>query len=169
LPIEVEGDFYVAWRLWYTYQADADPKQFSVFHSDEVITEKNTAYFRDVEGWHPFYNHPEDPTAKNLIVRVIVAGNSLVNSIAERVFNENQMLIYPNPATDYFRLQGVDPATKLLNYKLIDFSGRVIMEGRIENSAGKMIEINLPDLIKGVYILRLNSKNITEVHKIIIQ
>ncbi len=76
---------------------------------------------------------------------------------ATNVSNEDQVkrLIYPNPVYDILTISGVGEKA---NYKLYDASGNVVAEG----SGNK---VNVSDLPKGMYIIKVGSKRSVFVKK----
>ena len=61
--------------------------------------------------------------------------------------------IYPNPAKNKIIITGELP--EILKLKLMDLSGRLVWSG-VNEKPGSFIEIDLPRLNPGVYIIRLN-------------
>jgi hypothetical protein len=64
-----------------------------------------------------------------------------------------ELLIFPNPASESFRVQfesGVNPSGK--NYTITDLQGRMLMQGIYTN------EVNLGSLEKGYYLLGMGGK-----------
>jgi hypothetical protein len=59
--------------------------------------------------------------------------------------------IYPNPAENEIRVSGL---LGKLNYQIVDFSGRIIQNGTCLDS-----KINIENLNKGMYILRINNSS----------
>ena len=67
--------------------------------------------------------------------------------------------IYPNPAKDNIHTEHLHGAEK---YRIVDASGRLLKEGRIENEI-----INISTLSKGNYILQIVTKDKVQTHKFI--
>ena len=65
--------------------------------------------------------------------------------------------IYPNPATDYFRLEGL-PASEIGIYSL---SGSKMME--VQNTS----EVNISQLPKGIYLVKAKRNNIVSGYKLL--
>lgn len=71
--------------------------------------------------------------------------------------NENQVLaaeinVYPNPATDYLRLNIENYQGQSYQYKLYNAAGSMIEGNVIKNSTTR---INFSDLISGTYLLQI--------------
>ena len=107
-------------------------------------------------------------------IKFVGHGNSLnwVNNIAEfKIFgirqqnpstidNDNRnIIIYPNPAADFFNISVEEPSLDPVILRLIDFSGRIVFEDKF----GQGIKnIQIPSYIRsGIYIVELISKNLT--------
>jgi len=76
---------------------------------------------------------------------------SLINSFSE--IQGSKFEIYPNPSSDFFNLQGGLPSN--FNYRIIDLSGKVILNG---NSSTSSSRISTSSLENGIYILEIDFK-----------
>jgi hypothetical protein len=72
------------------------------------------------------------------------------------VLKSKDLVIYPNPATDYvfFKLQNIKSDVFV---EIHDISGRVVLSERIPN-VNKLTSINISELKKGTYLVKLLSK-----------
>jgi hypothetical protein len=77
-------------------------------------------------------------------------------------FSKFSQAVYPNPATDYVMIK----AEGTYNYEIVNLSGTVVRSAK--NVSGAK-EINISDLNSGVYFVRINNLNSTEIHKLIIE
>jgi parallel beta-helix repeat protein len=126
------------------------------------------------------------PAAKTgteyLYIKLIGHGNSLnnLNTISElKIFglfsgnpasvdSENKnVVIYPNPAQDYFKILIKEPTMQPDKVMLIDSSGRIVFEDLLES---EIINVQIPTLIKsGIYIVELRSGTlILDAQKLVI-
>lgn len=64
-------------------------------------------------------------------------------------------VVYPNPTSDYLKVKQYGLITEL-NYEVYDQSGRLL---RSQKSAEHQVEMNIKDLAKGFYILRISNRN----------
>lgn len=71
----------------------------------------------------------------------------------------NQLLIYPNPATDFIYIKNLKGD---YNYKIFDQAGRLIMNDDILKD-----KIDIQSLLKGNYILQIQSKTMKKALKFI--
>ena len=84
-------------------------------------------------------------------------GTSLTSSIKKLTKSEvSNYQLYPNPSNGQF---SIDVSNKLIGerFQILDLSGRVIQEGKIN---GQQTDINLDKEAKGIYIFRLSQYNI---------
>jgi hypothetical protein len=72
---------------------------------------------------------------------------------------------YPNPASEYLRIDGQDSQ---LNYRaeLLDTQGRVILQTNLSDTNN---QINIINQVSGVYYLKLISAAGTSIHKVIVE
>ncbi|GAB4298035.1 MAG: hypothetical protein Kow0068_22050 [Marinilabiliales bacterium] len=78
-------------------------------------------------------------------------------------FSQNQIYIYPNPASDYIFIENDN--AKPVSYRLCDINGQILFK-RIFNNNKEII--NIKNFNPGVYILQLNLDNKIIKEKIII-
>ena len=66
--------------------------------------------------------------------------------------------IYPNPATGIINVELAYKSNELISYTLLDVTGRVIENGQWSlNSSSSRFTLNLSDVIKGMYLLKLST------------
>lgn len=82
------------------------------------------------------------------------------NALSINEFEKNNAIsIYPNPAKNKLQVSLLDKNLLNNSYQIIDLNGRIISEGRIKNDIS---EINVSDLSKGMYFLKIINMNITK-------
>jgi len=74
-------------------------------------------------------------------------------------FNSHKIAIFPNPNNGEFNIQ----SRNVLNYQIIDYTGKVIMEG---DNSNPLIKTNL---IKGIYLIKITEGEKTTFNKMIVQ
>jgi hypothetical protein len=80
----------------------------------------------------------------------LIDPNSLSNGV-ETVVNNKNILIYPNPVSDYISIEST--ASEIINKVLVtDLSGRIIQNKTYND---KKLVISLSDLRKGLYLLKI--------------
>ncbi|MEO6819991.1 MAG: reprolysin-like metallopeptidase [Ginsengibacter sp.] len=103
--------------------------------------------------------------------QVDVDGRRSYSAIATVVLsaNGNAWKIQPNPATDKAILKAGEKLSNV-NIQLIDLSGKIVyslQKSKVE--AGESITIPLNQLTKGMYIIKMNSKELNTSDKLIVQ
>ena len=74
-----------------------------------------------------------------------------LNSIAINPVGAAKIIIFPNPTSDYLRLQS--EKTPIENIKIYNLQGELIRE---YSSDGQEVEIGIKGLAPGIYILLIN-------------
>ncbi len=82
----------------------------------------------------------------------------------EKMDTGDSYSIYPNPATSEFTITTPSP-TEIFHYSLCDLMGAEIRSGDLTQTG----KINVSDLSKGVYLIKVNDRNTGFTKKIIIQ
>ncbi len=80
---------------------------------------------------------------------------------------DNQVFIYPNPASDYIHIDWKNKTALSKNITLYDTFGRLVFSKKVENREGVNV-LPVGGFLNGVYILRLNFDDKILVRKIII-
>lgn len=79
---------------------------------------------------------------------------------------ENELIIYPNPSREKFKIQLANNNSES-TIKICDVTGKIIYEKN--NVTNTVTEINLDTVAKGIYFLKVMSKNGIATKKIIVQ
>ena len=90
-------------------------------------------------------------------IQVIEKNNSIFYSAVQKVFIDINYTfdIYPNPATNQINVTG--DFSSLSTISLSNTSGKLCWQKKILNSNDNVIRIDLPELIPGVYLVRINN------------
>jgi len=83
---------------------------------------------------------------------------SAPNSINE--ISEDEMSIYPNPATDYIYID-TELNTEAMTYEIRNLQGQIVLSSKVQN-----FSINIANLTKGLYIATIRDKNRVYTQKI---
>lgn len=79
------------------------------------------------------------------------------------------IIMVPNPAKSHVDLQTNLPKRELVSVRLIDFSGKVLLEkSEILNSGPQTLTLNTEKLVQGAYIVEVKSEHITSSQKLLI-
>lgn len=100
------------------------------------------------------------PIKGSLMIRPVMLGRTIpLKPLAtEEEIQDKNLVISPNPSTGIFRWNDVS----LKNVDVYDVSGRIIFQEHTDNQ-----EVNLQNLQKGIYFLRLSNEKNIFVRKII--
>ena len=85
------------------------------------------------------------------------------NSISSEKEQINKITIYPNPSKGIFNIQTYQTPTEIFVY---DVLGKLIYNSQIRNNT---FELNLTSFEQGIYILKIQTKNNSTSHKIILK
>lgn len=163
-------DFFVVWHLWYRNDAPDEQQQFAVFHGAPVEVSKNTAWFKDITSWHPFYEHPYLTDPISLCIKVITAVNTVYNDIENVIPHKSSMSVYPNPASGWLKIKIVDDIPGAVNYAIIDNSARIMKKGVFYSSgAGYIHELDVSGLMPGIYYITVDAPGGDLTEKMIIR
>ena len=77
-----------------------------------------------------------------------------------------RMTLQPNPATSNVQLS-IEGVSGMVNYSLIDMSGRTISAARINAENAKTIDVS--NLAKGAYFVRITNDKMSKVEKLIVR
>jgi lysyl endopeptidase len=166
--VQVPGNFYIGWKIWYGNNALSESRQFAVFHSpDRIIPEKNTAWFNAGSGWKKFTEHPFQPMSVSLDVKVITLANWVINNIEDRRESDPLFHIYPNPASE---MLVISSETELhdISVRIMDLTGNQLGLSRSYSIFQGEITLNIADLKPGMYLVNIYSAGIFETHKVLI-
>jgi hypothetical protein len=89
-----------------------------------------------------------------------------LSSTKPELFKGNSLKIFPNPASD--RIYFKSDLNSELKYEFLNLTGQILLSGKIENSMGKQYEINVSDIPKGIYLIRIITGSGSSSQKIII-
>ncbi len=117
----------------------------------------------------PVYNYHEifTYTFSNLQAdHTIKAKYKYVPGGIDPVRPEAQIRIYPNPANSSASVS-IEGVTGKVNFSLLDMSGRVVMNKTVD--AESVQKLNLTNLAKGAYFVRITNDEFSKVEKLIVR
>jgi ribosomal protein L31 len=127
----------------------------------------HTMVYDVASGAHTFYAVVQNYVETNGDGMASVYGSLTVKFVPESaalsvndVFN-NKYHIYPIPANDVLNIEGLSPNTSLSIYSI---TGKELRQIKAANST---TSINISDMEKGVYFLKISAKGDAEIHKFI--
>lgn len=119
----------------------------------KFVLDQNSGFFYAVIN---IRNIQEDHT-----LRAVYKKNEGIDPVAARV----KMKLQPNPATSNVQLS-IEGVSGMVNYSLIDMSGRTISSDRINAENAKTIDVS--NLAKGAYFVRITNDKMSKVEKLIV-
>jgi hypothetical protein len=169
----------------YTYDENGNCTEIHAYDANENETERSIFTFDNrlleetLMPWTPEITRPETYTNKN-IYRLeeywALDANFTLQYVCDYEYNyvdidavgladvkESPLNITPNPTKDVIILSGLKEGVHQL--EIIDMAGRVMMQGSITNNA----TINLSDLQKGCYLVKVTNNNSLYSSKVIVK
>jgi hypothetical protein len=90
---------------------------------------------------------------------------SVVTGIVEAKDISLEIMVYPNPATDFVKLKIENYEVKNLRYKLYDINGSLLKDNKVE---GQEMNISMQNLLPATYFLKVtDNKKVIKTFKII--
>lgn len=123
----------------------------------EVVFGENPNLEWNANGYYILYmrNVTTDHTLR-------VVGTVGINTVADKV----QMNLQPNPATSQVNLT-IEGVNGMVNCAIVDMSGRVVYNNSINAEAAQTI--NVSNLAKGAYFVRITNNEFSKVEKLIVR
>ena len=101
---------------------------------------------------------PFDPGSQDF--SIIITGKNL--TLSNQQFEDISFDVWPNPTTDIVNIKS--QISGEVDYKLYDLKGSQLIKGSLDNGNG---QVNVQNLQRGVYIIKLINDNRSSVQKII--
>ncbi len=152
-PVEIDGPFFAGFRINYVdHNEDGiseDMFAVSIVNNRNYDSGINTLYVEANSVW-------STATAK-FGVKTSTAIRPVTCIVDINEFEvENNIDIYPNPASDVIYIQtGELEAGKLVQMQLVDITGRVVLSQELESGYDD-ISVNVQDYPQGLYFVALN-------------
>lgn len=155
-------------NLSYAYASDYMPFE----DNNEVIT----GFYETNESSHPHsstdllvnmdpvYNYNVAKAATGAMLHFAVAPTTLAENSFE---NDSKVSFFPNPVKDYLNVNFGELTTKNSVLKIIDWNGRIVVN-KVYSDPKIIEKINVSNLARGMYLIRLTSDTATISKKIII-
>lgn len=124
---------------------------------DDFEMNRNNYIYTWQQNRNPFIDYP-------LLANYVFGpqyGQPWFASLANSILNTDEIKIFPNPASEYIFISGIETPTRILIYTL---SGQKVLQQELSTD-GK-ISLNLP---AGIYFVDMKSEEKTETKKIIVK
>jgi photosystem II stability/assembly factor-like uncharacterized protein len=93
----------------------------------------------------------------------IFQSNDLILSANEQIVEDEKLTIYPNPAANMIHMEASEP---IIHLTILNSNGQVVKTLNSLNAAA--VTVDIADLTKGVYIIRVASQNSVNYREIIV-
>lgn len=90
----------------------------------------------------------------------------IITKVEEAIGNPVLVTVYPNPASEYVRIEFDQPVDAEIRLSVIDFRGKVVLTEPIV-SGTSLYEVNMQNLSSGIYYLRLQKGRFLNVYRVV--
>ena len=164
-----DGDFV---DIYYNRTQSANSRE--LIERYDINTPPTQVYSVDV----PTFNVAGAPTAR-ILVRFASDNKIQGNGFAFEYygihtgindFNDVEVSMYPNPATNYVNVEVTAEEAQEFNASVVDMMGKTVYSDQFSHNGGtELFVIPVNNLAKGVYFLHLNSGNGSHVQKFVVE
>lgn len=153
-----------------------EPKDLSLYSSIESSTGMMTLDLSGADSYHVELNDVPYTTTANQVRLQLNSGanklkiysDKLCQGVIEKIVNFHKITLYPDPFTDHVSIDLGGSPERTINVKVSTVSGKVIYNQDQTNQSGTL-QVNLPGLMTGSYVLTLTLGRTQSVFKIIKQ
>ncbi|MBE0674587.1 MAG: T9SS type A sorting domain-containing protein [Bacteroidales bacterium] len=90
----------------------------------------------------------------------------IITKVEEAIGNPVLVTVYPNPASEYVRIEFDQPVDAEIRLSVIDFRGKVVLTEPIVTGTS-LYEVNMQSLSSGIYYLRLQKGRFLNVYRVV--
>jgi hypothetical protein len=104
----------------------------------------------------------EDPENVNLINNIIYTpvDTSLALSVKPNALNTNSLNLYPNPTKDQLLVSVNGSSNQVASFEIINIDGKVVLRDETRyNGAAQAKRVDVSQLSKGVYMVRMTTES----------
>ncbi|MCD4747449.1 MAG: T9SS type A sorting domain-containing protein [Bacteroidales bacterium] len=83
--------------------------------------------------------------------------------------NTNNILIYPNPASGIINIDFKNDITENVEVKIYNLLGETILKYKSINNHSNKLQLNISEILSGIYIIKIRTQKFLLTHKIIIE
>jgi hypothetical protein len=182
---DVVFDSIPQWRIGlddaqasYTWQLSTQGPDID-FSNTSSNANSYTWYFGDGDSASTFSPSHSYPIGGGFIVTLIVSNGCTSDTFIDSVYvpivaieqeAQVEVEVMPNPSTGKLSLRGQLDNEEHCHLEIHDLNGKLVFRRDLQLPGGRLaLEMDLGDLPKGCYLLRLNGENIKVHHRIILQ
>ncbi|MFO7575808.1 MAG: T9SS type A sorting domain-containing protein [Bacteroidales bacterium] len=90
----------------------------------------------------------------------------IITKVEELIENPVSIKVYPNPASEFVKIEFEQPVDSDIRMFILDFRGKVV-ETDIIGPGTYFFEVNLQNLSSGIYFLRLQKGKFVNVYRVV--
>lgn len=163
------------------------PSADVVYLADPIVTFVNNSLYADGYYWNfgdASFSTDESPwhsyaaTGDYTVSLIAINGDCPNDSVTALIsvldvdgideFDPTHIFVYPNPASDFVQILGLNSVYNNANYEVFDTRGRLILSGNLIHSASGN-QIGIQSLSKGVYQLKITVKNQYIIRQLVVE
>ncbi len=96
-------------------------------------------------------------------------GAAIATAIDEQ-FNEREILLYPNPANDYFGVEiNFAKGNESIKIEMLDAIGKIVLEKTMNEFAGGYLSFKTNNFARGLYFVNISGKDFKVVKKLVVE
>lgn len=177
---DVGGDYFLGYfREDYEFIAHSEEDYLDMHNGRFCVTpeypEGTYAYFATVdENWNSTYPYVVGPTfygiRENRKVNSINEATTVYDGtvdISEAEFNQLNISVFPNPASDLIAVQIQDLVTEDFKVELMDLTGKVVLSSVVKKGS-TMAYFDTQTVYEGVYLVKISNGNNHTTQKVIV-
>ncbi len=163
-PLNVNNDFYIGYQVFYQPQGDTFAVKMSLRDDPES---NNSAFLNNNGTWQLMSEYPGISQNASLDISVLIYDSVPENPGPDTLPGENDVLIYPNPATSKVTITFWELPKFDIPVNLYNVAGQLI-KSEVYMSPGIEIEYNFNKIPTGIYFLKMNVNNLVIRKKILV-
>ena len=178
---DIGGDYFLGYfREDYEWIEHAGEEEYLDEHNGRFCKtpeypDGTYAYFATVDdSWNSAYPYVVGPTfygtRENRRVNSVDEATTVydgTSSLSETEFNNLNISVFPNPATDLIAIQINALVTEDFKVELLDITGKSISSSKIEKGS-TIAYFDVQTLYNGIYLVKISNGRHSLVHKILI-
>ena len=178
---DIGGDYFLGYfREDYEWIEHAGEEDYLDVHNGRFCVtpeypDGTYAYFATVdEDWNSAYPYVVGPTfygdRENRKVNAVNEATTIydgTSALSETEFNNLNISIFPNPATDLIAIQINTLVREDFNIELLDITGKSVSQSKIEKGS-TIAYFDVQTLYNGVYLIKISNGRHSMVHKVMI-
>ncbi len=137
------------------------------FGDGNMSTEPNPMHTFTEFGTYPVILTVTSPDGCTSATTIEIVVTDLTTGLEEDILN-NQISVFPNPASDLLTVSFEFSSPTSLTLTLIDVRGSVVKTIPLQTYFNSTFPIEISDLPKGIYYLKMNNENLQVVKKLVI-